>query len=69
VTARQKLHESQDSSHQKLSTMPPNDSDSSDEESGSFTTTNVLLGYASKEPTDDVFSQLGGYPVSIAHFL
>ncbi len=49
--------------------MPPNDSDSSDEESGSFTTTNVLLGYASKEPTDDVFSQLGGYPVSIAHFL
>lgn len=43
--------------------MPPNDSDSSDDESGSFTTTNVLLGYASKEPTDDEFSQLGGYPV------
>ncbi|KAF6219184.1 hypothetical protein HO133_005009 [Letharia lupina] len=42
--------------------MPPNDSDSSDDESGSFTTTNVLLGYASKEPTDDEFSQLGGYP-------
>ena len=42
--------------------MPPNDSDSSDE-SGSFSTTNVLLGYASKEPTDDEFSQLGGYPV------
>ena len=37
------------------------DSDSSDEED--FTTTNVLLGYASKEPTDDGFSQLGGFPV------
>ena len=43
--------------------MPPADSDSSDEES--YTTTNVLLGYASKEPTDDTFSQLGGSPVSI----
>lgn len=41
--------------------MAPNDSDSSDEEN--FTTTNVLLGYASKKPTDDTFSQLGGYPV------
>jgi len=46
--------------------MPPNDSDSSDEESRSSTTTNVLLGYTSKEPTDDGFSQLGGYPVSNA---
>ncbi|KAL8786306.1 MAG: hypothetical protein Q9195_008266 [Heterodermia aff. obscurata] len=36
--------------------------DSSDEETGSFTATNVLLGYASKEPTDDSFSQLGGQP-------
>ena len=44
--------------------MAPNDSDSSDDESGSFTTTNVMLGYASKEPTDDAFSQLGGYAVS-----
>ncbi|CAF9935897.1 MAG: hypothetical protein ALECFALPRED_006630 [Alectoria fallacina] len=43
--------------------MPPNDSDSDDDESGSVTTTNVLLGYASQEPTDDDFSQLGGYPV------
>lgn len=42
--------------------MAPNDSDSSDE-SGSFTTTNVMLGYASKEATEDEFSQLGGYPV------
>lgn len=46
-----------------LNTMPPNDSDSSDDESGSVTITNVLLGYASQEPTDDDFSQLGGYPV------
>ena len=43
--------------------MATKDSDSSDDESGSFTTTNVLLGYASKEATDDEFSQLGGYPV------
>ena len=45
--------------------MALNDSDSSDDESGSFTTTNVMLGYASKEPTDDTFSQLGGYAVSV----
>ena len=45
--------------------MALNDSDSSDYESGSFTTTNVMLGYASKEPTDDTFSRLGGYAVSI----
>ena len=43
--------------------MAYNDSESSDDESGNFTTTNVLLGYASKEVTDDDFSQLGGYPV------
>ncbi|KAL9047370.1 MAG: hypothetical protein Q9214_000037 [Letrouitia sp. 1 TL-2023] len=36
--------------------------DSSDEESEQQTTTNVMLGYASKEPTEDGFSQLGGYP-------
>ena len=47
--------------------MLPKDSDSSDEDSASFTTTNVLLGYASKETTDDTFSQLGGYPVSRKH--
>ena len=40
------------------------DGDSSDEDSGNFAATNVLLGYASKEPTDDSFSQLGGQPVS-----
>ena len=43
--------------------MAQNDSDSSNGESESFTTTNVLLGYASKEATEDEFSQLGGYPV------
>lgn len=46
--------------------MGPNDSDSSDGESESFTTTNVLLGYASKETTEDDFSQLGGYPVRLS---
>ena len=45
--------------------MPLNDSDSSDEDIGPYTTTKVLLGYASKEPTDDSFSKLGGRPVSI----
>lgn len=40
-------------------------SDSSDEENESYTTTNVLLGYASKDPTDDSISQLGGHPVSM----
>ena len=43
--------------------MPLSDNESSDDETDAFTTTNVLLGYASKEPTDDSFSQLGGYPV------
>ena len=39
------------------------ESDSSDEGPDNYTTTNVLLGYASKEPTDDSISQLGGRPV------
>lgn len=39
------------------------DSDSSGEELDDYATTNVLLGYASKEPTDDSISQLGGHPV------
>lgn len=47
--------------------MPPSDNESSDDETDAFTTTDVLLGYASKEPTDDSFSQLGGYPVCL-HF-
>lgn len=45
--------------------MPPSDNESSDDETQDFTTTNVLLGYASKESTDDSFSQLGGYPVRL----
>ena len=39
------------------------DSDSSAENPDDYATTNVLLGYASKEPTDDPISQLGGRPV------
>lgn len=48
--------------------MAPNEDDSSDSDIGDYTTTNVLLGYASKEPADDSFSQLGGYPVSSLSF-
>ena len=39
------------------------DSDSSEDDLR-LTTTNVVLGFASKDPTDDDFSQLGGHPVS-----
>ncbi|KAG7006135.1 hypothetical protein G7Y79_00016g041200 [Physcia stellaris] len=42
--------------------MTSMNSDSSDEEHEGYTTTNVLLGYASKEATDDPISQLGGHP-------
>ncbi|KAI1421442.1 programmed cell death protein 2 [Xylaria sp. FL1777] len=38
------------------------DSDSSAGEEGDFTETNVLLGYASKDPGDDSISRLGGRP-------
>ncbi|MCJ1367189.1 hypothetical protein MMC16_006321 [Acarospora aff. strigata] len=38
------------------------DSDSSDGEEEDYTETGVLLGYASKEPTEDDISQLGGHP-------
>lgn len=41
--------------------MADYDSDSS--AGGDDVETNVLLGYASKEPTADDFSQLGGRPV------
>lgn len=41
--------------------MADYDSDSSGAED---IATNVLLGYASKEPTVDDFSQLGGHPVT-----
>jgi hypothetical protein len=43
-----------------LHTMADYDSDSSGAED---VATSVLLGYASKEPTGDDFSQLGGHPV------
>ena len=40
------------------------DSDSSGlADQGEYTETNVLLGYASKEPTEDTISHLGGHPV------
>ncbi|KAI0016597.1 programmed cell death protein 2 [Xylariomycetidae sp. FL0641] len=43
--------------------MPPYyDSDSSADEAEDFTETNVLLGYASKDPGDDPTSRLGGRP-------
>ena len=40
------------------------ESDSLDE-NDAYTTTYTLLGYASKEPTDDSISQLGGLPVCL----
>jgi hypothetical protein len=42
------------------------DSDSSDlEDAGDYTETNVLLGYATDEPSDDTTSHLGGLTVLI----
>lgn len=43
--------------------MAPYDSDSSGGEDNDYTETNVLLGYASKESSDDTISYLGGRPV------
>lgn len=43
--------------------MAPYDSDSSEGEGEDFTETDVLLGYASKDPGDDSVSRLGGRPV------
>jgi hypothetical protein len=40
------------------------DSDSSGGGDDEYTETNVLLGYAAKEPSEDTISQLGGNPVS-----
>ncbi|CZT42462.1 related to rat apoptosis protein RP-8 [Rhynchosporium secalis] len=42
--------------------MAQYDSDSSGGEDGDYTETNVLLGYASKEASDDTISYLGGRP-------
>ena len=39
------------------------DSESSNAGDDGFAATGILLGYASKEATDDSFSQLGGRPV------
>jgi pre-rRNA-processing protein TSR4 len=44
--------------------MATYDSDSS-AELDDYTETSTLLGYASKVPTDDTFSQLGGHAVSL----
>ena len=46
--------------------MAAYDSDSSGE-LDDFTETTTLLGYASKDRTDDTFSQLGGLPVRNYH--
>jgi pre-rRNA-processing protein TSR4 len=43
--------------------MATYESDSSGAEDEDYTETNVLLGYASREPTDDTTSHLGGQPV------
>ena len=43
--------------------MAPYDSDSSEGEDD-YTETNVLLGFATREATDDAISHLGGQPVS-----
>lgn len=43
--------------------MARHESDTSADEGEDYITTNVVLGYASKEPTDDPISQLGGLPV------
>ncbi|KAM3069959.1 hypothetical protein ACMFMG_004005 [Clarireedia jacksonii] len=42
--------------------MAAYDSDSSGGEDNDYTETNVLLGYASKEPQDDTITHLGGQP-------
>jgi pre-rRNA-processing protein TSR4 len=41
------------------------DSDSSSGELSDGTATNINLGYASKVPTGDTISHLGGFPVRI----
>jgi pre-rRNA-processing protein TSR4 len=45
--------------------MDSYDSDSSDGEDQGFRETATVLGYPSKEETDDLISQLGGTPVSL----
>jgi len=45
--------------------MTSYETDSSFDEEDTYNETNILLGYASKEPTGDDVSQLGGLPVSL----
>ena len=47
--------------------MSGRDIDSSSDEEGNYTTTNVTLGYAAKEPSGDEISHLGGHPVGHHH--
>ena len=48
--------------------MAPYESDSEDgDDVASYTETNVLLGYAAEEPSDDTISYLGGTPVMSFH--
>ena len=47
--------------------MASYDSDSSLDDQTEYAETSVLLGYASKEATEDAISHLGGVPVSKPH--
>lgn len=47
--------------------MASYDSDSSLGDQTEYTETGVLLGYASKEATEDAISHLGGIPVGTSH--
>jgi hypothetical protein len=47
------------------SLMNDYDSDSSAGDDGIYSSTSVLLGFPSKDPTDDAISHLGGLPVCL----
>lgn len=55
-------------SHSHDDKMASYDSDSSFDDDENLTETNVLLGYASEDATDDAFSQLGGRAVCFTCF-
>jgi len=57
-----RIHNDDDDDHKHILDMSGYESDSSGAEDD-YTETNILLGYASKEPTEDSISQLGGHPV------
>lgn len=65
IWTHQQIEHTTERSH---TTMPPYDSESSDE-GEDFAETNVLLGYATREATGDAISHLGGAPVSPARGL